>query len=73
MFPRKVKLSEKLSLLSPYASRLTMSSFENVKFIGNILDFAGDILRPETELKRLKRSSMLVILVLSLYIMVMSP
>ena len=65
-FPRKVKLSEKLSLLRPYASRLAMSSCEKVKFMGIILDFAGDILRPETKLKRLKRSSILVMLVLSL-------
>ena len=46
VFPREVKVSEKLSLLSPYVSRLTMSSFENVKFIGIILDFAGYIFRP---------------------------
>ena len=65
MLPRKVKLSEKLSLLRPYNSSWTMSSSEKVKFMGIILDLAGDILRPETELKRLKRSRMLVIIVLS--------
>ena len=66
VLPRKVKLSEKLSLLRPYNSSWAMSSSEKVKFMGIILDLAGDILRPETELKRLKRSSMLVMLVLSL-------
>ena len=66
VLPRNVNLSEKLSLLRPYKSSWTMSSSEKVKFIGIILDLAGDILRPETELKRLKRSRMLVMLVLSL-------
>ena len=61
-----------LSLLSPQASRLAKLSFENVKLIGIILNFAWDILKPETELKRLKRSSMLVMLLLSLYFMSMS-
>ena len=37
VFPRNAKLSEKLSLLRPYNSRLTMSSFEKVKYTGIIL------------------------------------
>ena len=45
---------------------MTMSSCEKVKFMGIILDLAGDILRPETRLNCLNKSSMLVMLVLSL-------
>ena len=58
---------KKLSVLIPVYNEKNMRSFcEKVKFMGIILDLAGDILRPETRLNCLNKSSMLVMLVLSL-------